>query len=58
MVGPDNQKGDPSYFEHFKDGEAYFGATDDNIQEWYEKWLRRLLRLQKGTTVFKHMKRA
>ncbi len=55
VVDPDNQKGDLSYFEHFEDAEAYFGAPDDPIQEWYKKWLRRLLRLQKGTTVFKHM---
>ena len=44
-----------SYFEQFDDADAYFRAADDSIQSWYAKWLRRLLGLPKGNTVFKNM---
>ncbi len=44
-----------SFFEPFDNADAYFRSADDSIQDWYAKWLRRLLRLQTGNTVFKHM---
>ena len=44
-----------SFFEQFDSADDYFRSTDDSIQDWYAKWLRRLLRLKSGTTVFKHM---
>jgi len=45
-----------SFFEPFDNADAYFQSADDSIQDWYAKWLRRLLRLETGTTVFKHIK--
>jgi hypothetical protein len=56
VVDTKSQKGDLSYFEALEDANAYFRSVDDSIQEWYKMWLRRLLRLHKGATVFKYMK--
>lgn len=51
-----SDKGLLSFFEQFDDADAYFGAVYDSIQDWYAKWLQRLLGLQRGATVFKHKK--
>ena len=48
-------KGHLSFFEKFDDVDVYFRSGNDAIQDWYAKWLRRLLRLRTGTTVFKHL---
>lgn len=52
----DSGKGILSFFEQFENVDAYFRTIDDPIEAWYAKWLRRLLRLETGTIVFKHMK--
>jgi len=52
----DSSQNQLSFFEHFDDAEAYFRGADETIDRWYKRWLRRLLRLRTGTTVFKHMK--
>ena len=44
-----------SLFEQIDNADEYFRAVGDSIQDWYAKWLRRLLGLKKGNTVFKNM---
>jgi hypothetical protein len=56
VLDTESGKGLLSYFEQFDIADAYFRAVDDSIQDWDAKWLHRLLRLQKGNTVFKNMK--
>ena len=55
VLGGGSDKSHLSFFDQFDNADVYFRGADDPIDEWYKRWLGRLLLSTSGATVFKHM---